>query len=131
MSNGISITGEQRDALYRELLAHLNRIDDLRLAYEDEKDLEKADRLAREFFDDLRLILGGIGWGDDVPGPVTLTVPVDDLRRTLARLGEEAQQRHEDERAEQEAFRANFDHSEFVRATCEDVLSQLEGSDGG
>ena len=126
--SGITISGEQRDALYKEVLTHLNGVDDLRLAIEDDKDFERADRLAREITDNLRLIFDGLGWGER-SGAVKLTTPPDDLRRILGRLKREMAERYEEERPEQEAFRANWDHTALVRDTCDEVLGQLRGGD--
>lgn len=119
----VSISGEQRNALYKELMAHISGVDDLRLAIEEE-DFPKADRLAREFVDDLRLILDGLGWGDQSSDSVELTTPPADLRRILERLRGQAAERYEAERPEQEAFRANWDHTALVRDTCDEVLGK-------
>jgi hypothetical protein len=122
----IVISGEQRDALYRELLTHLNGIDDLRLAIEEE-DFEKADRLAREFSDDIRLILDGIGWGEQGPDSVEIRIAPSDLRRIMTRLRDQAAERYETERPEQEAFRSNWDHTAIVRDACDEVLGRFKG----
>jgi hypothetical protein len=122
---GIAITGEQRDALYKELLAHISGIDDLRLAIEEEA-FTKADRLAREFTDDLCLIFDGLGWGNLDAVSVELTTPPADLRRILRRLRDQMAERYETERPEQEAFRAQWDHTALVRDTCSQLLTELE-----
>jgi hypothetical protein len=123
----VSISGEQRDALYTELLALLSGIDDVRLAIEEE-DFERADRLAREFSSYLRLIFEDLGWGSHRPVSVELTMPPDLLRQTLSRLREQAAERYEQERPEQEAFRARWEHTALVRSTCDEVLGQLRGT---
>ncbi|HVD86713.1 MAG TPA: hypothetical protein VNB59_04830, partial [Solirubrobacterales bacterium] len=58
----ITITADQRDAVYDAVLTHLSGIGDLLLVVE-ENDLERAYRLGREFSDDLRLVLDDLGWG--------------------------------------------------------------------
>jgi hypothetical protein len=120
----VTISGEQRDALYAELLALLSGIDDVWLAIE-RGDFERADRLAREFSNYLRLIFEGLGWGDHNPASVELTMPPDVLRQTLSRLREQATKRYEQERPEQEAFRAQWEYSALVRSTCDEILNQL------
>lgn len=131
MSGGkVEISGEQRDALYGELLAHLSGFDALDLVVSREKDFETADRLAREFSDDLRLIVEGLGWGEEVSGPVALTMPLDDLRRILGRLHKTSVERYEAERPGVEESLANWEHTALVRDTCEEVLGRLQGDAG-
>jgi hypothetical protein len=52
----VRITAAERDALYEQIAVRLSGIDDVWMAVEAE-DYPKAERVAREFSDDLRLIL--------------------------------------------------------------------------
>lgn len=62
----MKITAEQRDALYDEILERLGGIDDIRMAASKGM-FEMADRLAREYSDELRLVMDDLGWGGTVP----------------------------------------------------------------
>jgi hypothetical protein len=124
----LTISGEQRDALYEELLDRLTGIDGVWLAIDEENDLEKADQRAREFAGYLRLIFEDLGWGDHGPPLVELTMPPDELSQTISRLRVQAAERYEEERAEQEAFRTRWEHTALVRETCDEVLKRLGAS---
>ena len=52
----ITITVEQRDALYDQILDRLSGIGDIELAIQTEN-YEGAERLSQEYVDDLRLLL--------------------------------------------------------------------------
>lgn len=118
------ITAAERDALYEQIFVRLSGIDEVWLAAE-AGDFERADRAAREFCDDLRLIIDGLGWGEGSGEPLELATPPEVLRRVCARL----ERRAEAERGLQEAERAEGrDREEGTRrllATCRRVLGDL------
>lgn len=58
----ITITAEERNALYDRVLDRLSGIEDILLAAGSE-DFATADRLSREYADELMLICDGLGWG--------------------------------------------------------------------
>jgi hypothetical protein len=120
------ISAEQRDALYAQIVLRLSALDDLRLAVDEER-FDKADRLAREFSDGLRLVIGDLGWGDRRKGSVELTTTSAELKRILGGMRERAIEQFEAERPEQEAFREPWDRAALVRDTCDEVLSELGG----
>ncbi len=120
----ITLPADQRDVLYAQLRADLLGIDDLRLAIENEE-FATADRLGRRFVGALRLILGGLGWGDQAAGSVNLTVPAAELRSIITGLRDTAVELYEAERDEQEAFRASWERAAFVRDTCDEILNRL------
>ena len=115
------ISAAERDALYEQIFVRLSGIDEVWLAAES-GDFAAADRVAREFCDDLRLILDDLGWGEGRGEPLELVTPPDVLRRVCARI----QGRAEVERVEEEAERAeNREREEQTRAlldTCRRVL---------
>lgn len=84
----VTITHAQRDALYDRILDRLSGIEDIWLAASTGK-YETAERLGREYSDELRLVLDDLGWGD---GPdvetIELTTAADVLRRVFGRLRE-------------------------------------------
>jgi hypothetical protein len=120
----LTLPAEQRNAIFAEVRADLLSIDDLRLAIE-EKNLETADRLARRFGGELRLIQGGLGWRDEVSEPVHISVPVAELRPILIELRDTAVEMYESQRPEQEAFRSPWERAAFVRDACNEALNNL------
>lgn len=119
----ITITAEERDALYEHIYVRLSGIGDVWLAVQAE-DFEMADRLGREFADDLYLVLDDLGWGE-TGDHVVLRTPPKVLRRVFDRV----QQTAEAERAcvEQERLEVQAQKLERERIikTCRRVLSQL------
>lgn len=82
----ITITAEQRNALYEILLDRISAIGDVWIAV-CAGHYEVANRLALAYADELRFIAEDIGWGDDPPGdPIELTTPPEVLQRVLGRL---------------------------------------------
>jgi hypothetical protein len=103
----VTISGEQRDALYDHILLKLSAFGDLQLAL-DRGDIETATRLGRRFSDGLRLIQDELGWGVGSSASYELrTIPPAELARILAGIRDDAADEYEAERAEQEEFRAN------------------------
>jgi hypothetical protein len=122
---GVTISAEQRDALYTLVLDELTGYEDLRIAYEAD-DLEASYRLGRRVSDALRLIVdGGLGWGTRAAGPVELTLPPEDLRRIFSNLRRNAATLYEAMRPEQEEVAAEWAEIKQVRETCGEVLEQL------
>jgi hypothetical protein len=85
----LTITRAHRDAIYEMLISHLTAIGDVWLCI-DRREFATAKRLGREFAEDLRL-LEDLGWSETIDGEaVALTVPLDVLTRTVARLHKDA-----------------------------------------
>jgi hypothetical protein len=123
----IVLTAEERDALYLQTIAELTLLDDLRQAWET-GDVETAFRLGRRCSDCLRLIVDGLGWGDQAGSEsVELQIPPAELRRILSRLRDSATLQVESERSEQEAFRATWERAGMVRDTCTEKLEEIRG----
>jgi hypothetical protein len=121
----VALTAKQRDALYRQVLAELTALDDLREAWERE-DVEAAYRLGRRCSDCLRLVVDGLGWGEHASSEsVELRIPPADLTRILSRLRDSAALQYETERADQEEFRANWDRAGLVRDTCVAKIEEI------
>jgi hypothetical protein len=80
---GPTVTAAQRDALYDQILDRLSGIGDIEVAIRAEN-YDAAERIGREYSDDLRLLLDDLGVGDGGGGPVELTVPPEVLRRPAA-----------------------------------------------
>jgi hypothetical protein len=123
----VTLSPEERDRLYEQILVHLSGIGDVWLAIEQE-DFVAADRLGREFGEELQVVLDGLGWGDLAGREVRLTSSPEVLLRVFARLRDRAQdqrQSEEEERAEAERA-AQGNH--LVIETCERIIASLKGS---
>jgi hypothetical protein len=85
----LTITRTQRDAIYEMVLTHLAGIGDVWTCVE-RREFATAKRLGRAFAEDLQL-LEDLGWAETTDREtVALTVPPDELTRTLARLHKHA-----------------------------------------
>lgn len=120
----ITLSAEQRNAIYAEIRADLLSIDDLRLAIEQDE-LDTADRLGRRFGGELRLIQGGLGWGDQVDEAVHISLPAVELRSILIEVRDMAVEMYEAQREEQETFRAPWERAAQVRDACNEALTRL------
>jgi hypothetical protein len=121
----ISISAEQRDALYDQLLDRLTGIGDIEIAVQAGK-FEDAGRLGQEFSDDLQLLVNDLGFGEGDGEPIELTSPPEVLRRALPRLRDLAaghSASHAAELAELQLFR---DRSRLVSEACASVLDELD-----
>jgi hypothetical protein len=122
----LTITATQRVALYEQVRNHLGAINDLWLALEKTGDFTAAERLAKKFSEDFRL-LADLGWDPNDREEVELTMPTEELAQVLKRLHTEAEgglggperQAREAEEAIYEAFR-------LARDTCEELLARLD-----
>lgn len=83
----ITITAAQRDALYDQILDRLTGIGDIEMAIRT-GNLEEAERLAREYADDLQLLVNDLGVGEGTGEAIALISPPQVLRRVLLRLRE-------------------------------------------
>ncbi|MEV4423068.1 hypothetical protein AB0L40_24280 [Patulibacter sp. NPDC049589] len=85
----VTITREQRDAIYEAVMNHLSGIGDVGLLV-DNGDATSAQRLARTFVEDLRL-LEDLGWAAQADAEtVTLTMASGELTRAFTRLHHDA-----------------------------------------
>lgn len=121
----ITITAEQRDALYDQILDRLSGIGDIELAIRLEK-YEDAERLSREYTDDLRLLLEDLGFGDGTGQPVTLSSPPEVLRRGLTRLRELAERFAESQEPEWIEACELRERNRLVAEACSAVLDSLD-----
>lgn len=120
------ITAGQRDVLYQQILDRLSGIGDIWPAATDERH-ETADRLGREYSDELCPVLDDLGWGD---GPSTetieLTASIDVLRQILCRLLESARSERARKTVCWAASRQDDECNRLVSETCEAMLGALE-----
>lgn len=127
----IVLRREQRDALYSYLLDHLSGVRDLRMAAE-RGDIGTANRIGREYADDLRLILDDLGWGDGGEETVALrNTPPEDLRRTFLRVREDAERRLASEASEHAEAQRFQDEARLLIETCDEGLAALDAANRG
>jgi len=86
-----TITQAQRAGIYELVRNHLAGIGDIAIALEERKDYVGAQQLARQFAEDLRLLVD-IGWHpQNRRESFALTMPAPELAKALGRLHEEAE----------------------------------------
>jgi hypothetical protein len=122
----VTITAEQRDALYDRILDRLSGIGDVWLAA-NSKDFAAADRLGREYSDELRLVLDDLGWGDGSGSDsLELESPPDVLRRVFARLRDTTATEREAQATSWAESRKLEERNRLVGEACTNVLRELE-----
>lgn len=124
-----TITAAQRDAFYDQILDRLSGIGDIELAISAEN-YHEAQRLGREYSDDLRL-LDALGFGEGSGDPVTLTTSPKVLLRTLPRLRDSADRltaSMEPQRAEVDELR---ERNSLISEACEALLPALDSESKG
>jgi hypothetical protein len=120
----VKITASERDALFEQLYARLSGIDEVWTSAAEE-DRESAERVARQFSDDLRLILDDLGWGERGVA-VELSSPPDVLRRVFTRVQTATEERRREEVEEREEIRRREERTEQLLEACRRVLGELE-----
>jgi hypothetical protein len=122
-----TITAEQRDALYDQILDRLSGIGDVWIAVCSNRH-DVAERLGREYSDDLRLVLDDLGgFGDGSGRPVELTTPPEVLRRVLGRLRDQAMSHDAITESERIEVRELEQRNRRVIEACRQVLADLDG----
>jgi hypothetical protein len=120
----VRVTAAERDALYDQVFVRLSGIDSLWLAAQGEE-WGKAERLAREYVDDLRLVLDDLGWGEGSGEALQLRTPPEVLRRVLTRMQEQAEEQQRAEEEEREESRLREEQRQRLLQACRRVLAEL------
>lgn len=120
----VSITREERDALYERTLIRLSGIDGVFQAAE-EKDWEEAQKLGQEFADLLRLVCEDLGWGEGAAERLELKTPRDVLVRAVSILGSDAKHDREHHEAELRQAEEQASEARFLEQACERIVSEL------
>jgi hypothetical protein len=126
----LTITAAQRDALYDQILDRLSGIGDIELAIQAES-YDDAERIGREYSDDLRLLLDDLGIGDGNGEPVELTTPPEVLRRVLPRLRQLALNYTASLKPEMVEVQEVSERNRLVSEACEAVMADLDGTATG
>lgn len=123
----ITITAEERDALYGEILTRLGGIDTVHKAVLNKEWVIAAER-ARGFTDHLLFVLNDLGWGDTKASSesIELTTPPDVVRRSVSRLLCSAADQLGIEEDEQAAEKTELSGKKFLAATCAGVINALD-----
>ncbi len=125
-----TITAAQRDALYDQILDRLSGLGDVWLAVCAEN-YEAAERLGREYSDDLRLVTDDLGWGEGPERAIELSTPPDVLRRALSRLRDAAVSHDASQEELRAEVRASAERNRLVVEACRQVLTDLDGTPAG
>jgi len=120
----VRITAAERDALYEQIAVRLSGIDEVWMAVQAE-DYARADRVGREFSDDLRLVLDDLGWGTGSGQPLELITPPDVLRRVCTRMQDTAEAQRRTEEEERARSQEHEEQTQRVLETCRRVLGEL------
>jgi len=126
----LTITAAQRDALYDQILDRLSGIGDIELAIQAEN-YDDAERIGRDYSDDLRLLLDDLGIGDGDGEPVELTTSPDVLRRVLPRLRQLALNYTAALKPEMVEVQEVSERNRLVSEACEAVMADLDGTATG
>jgi hypothetical protein len=120
----VRLAAAERDALYEQIFARLSGIDEVWMAAA-VGDHARADQVAREFSDYLRLILDDLGWGEGGGEPLELATPPDVLRRVCARMQSRAEAEREMQEEERAESLAREERTRRVLSACRRVLEEL------
>jgi hypothetical protein len=120
----VQVTAAERDTLYDQVFIRLSGIDSLWFAVQN-GEWEEADRLAREYVDDLRLVLEDLGWGEGSGEALELRTPPDVLRRVLTRMQKQAEEQQKAEEEERREGRLREEQRLRLMQTCRRVLAEL------
>ena len=121
----LMIAAAHRDALHDQILDRLSGISDIEMAIQAEN-YDDAERIGREYSDDLRLLLDDLKIGDGDGQPVELTTPPEVLRRILPRLRERAENHTTSLEPEWIEVREIRERNRLVSEACEVVMSSLD-----
>jgi hypothetical protein len=121
----VTITAGQRDALYDRILDRLSGIGDIELSA-NSGDFAGAERLGREYSDELRLVCDDLGWG---AGPesdvIELTTSSDVLLRVFGRMRDAAASERTAQATSWDENRLLEERNRLVDEACEMVLAAL------
>lgn len=124
----ITITPDQRDALYGEIVARLPGIDAVWLAVF-RGEFKTAERLGREFSDALRFVVDDLGFGEGPGEVIKLKTPPDVLRRVLAYIEALASTEKRGQEEKREEVKGAVAEARFAEATCEALLAAVEAKE--
>jgi hypothetical protein len=122
--NPPTITTAQRNVLYDDILIRITAIGDV-LTVIERGEFDKAQKLADEFADYLRLLADDLGWGRLPAANIELKSPSEVLRRSLERLRRIAEIEDKEESEERAEVQAREARNVLMRETCDQLLAEL------
>jgi hypothetical protein len=122
--NKPTLTAEQRDVLYVEILARLSGIGDVLMVIEHEE-FDKAQRLADEYADYLRLLADDLGWGEMTGETIELKSSPDLLRRVARRMREITRAGDREMEEMRSSVEEWTEQSKLILPTCDQLLSEV------
>ena len=120
----ITISAQERDAFYDQIVIRLNGIGDIETVVERE-DWESAQKFGSEFSDLLRLVCTDLGWGSGSGGGVALSTPADVLARAVSALARMASEARETSEGERRQFDREVDEADRLQKACTRILGEL------
>ena len=120
----ITISAQERDALYDQIVIRLNGIGDIETVI-DREDWEAAQKLGSEFSDLLRLVCTDLGWGSGSDGELALCTPTDVLKRAVAALARIAAEARETSEGERRQFDREVDEADRLQKACTRILGEI------
>jgi hypothetical protein len=117
----VRISAAERDALYEQIHVRLSGSDAVWLAAA-AGDFEEAERLGREYCDELGLLIDDLGWGEGSGESLELTTPPAVLHRVLTRLRGLAEARRAEVQEERAEWQEREEETQRVLGVCERVL---------
>jgi hypothetical protein len=120
----ITITGDERDALYERIVMRLNGIDGVYRAVE-EGDWAAAQELGLEFSDLLRFVCSDLGWGERAEESVPLSTPPDVLSHAVEVVRDLAKSDGAHFEAEKRDAEAQENEARYLQRTCDRLLGEL------
>ena len=122
--NSPTITTAQRNVLYDDILIRITAIGDV-LTVIERGEFDKAQKLADEFADYLRLLADDLGWGKSSEAAISLKSAPEVLRRSLERLRRIAEIEDEEESQERADVQSREARNDLMRETCDQLLAEL------
>lgn len=133
MPTTTTITQTQRVGLYELVRNHLAGIGDIAIALEERRDYAGAQHLARQFAEDLRLLVD-IGWRpDDGREAFALTMQAPELAKALGRMHGEAERALAESPTERQSREEDEETDRRLLGgldACEAILLALEEREG-
>ncbi len=122
MPTAVTITSDQRIVLYEEILACLTGVGDIEIAI-DRSEFDKAQELAEEYADYLRVLADGLGWGMQKRGSVDLHTSPDVIQRVMKRLKRRASTEDSEIEAQEALIRIWQKRTALLGDTCDQLLA--------
>jgi hypothetical protein len=130
--SSLTISAEQRNALYSVIRAELGALGDLQTAFfaSPRPDLEYLYRHGRRLTNDLRLLVDGLGWERTAAEGCELSIPPEELRSILLQVRDTAVSAHGGLRGDNSGFQEELGSLVKAREVCDELLSEVASQPG-